>query len=195
MPRPAPPPDGGPIIGDKVTLETAVSSSPYSISFPTLEGIDWQLSGAWVDEEGMPPEFYQAAMRFFNGLEIVFGGSFGWSSLEDVSKLKVSEPFRLTTVNGSNARGKDPGVKTLSNGKTRVAYPASLSWRRNNVDIILYHDYWSMERLKEIAESMPTPTWKPGIRESVEERLAHDESTDDTPIDDQAPPAQRTDGN
>ena len=115
-PRPAPPPDGGPIFGDKVDLNTATSRSPYSIPLPSLEGVDWQLSGVWVAEDGTPPEFYQAALRYSNGLEILFGASFGWSPLDDTSNLNLSGPFRLTTVNESNARGKDAGVKTLSDG-------------------------------------------------------------------------------
>lgn len=170
-PRPAPPPDGGPIIGDRVTIETATTRSPYSIPLPSLEGVDWQTSGVWVSEDGSPPEFYQVALRYSNGLEILFGASFGWSPFDDISNLNASGPFRLTTVDESNARGKDAGVKTLSDGRTRAAYPASLSWHVSDVDISLYHDSWSMERLKEIAESMSSPTWKPGIQEAVQKRL------------------------
>ena len=193
-PRPAPPPDGGPIHGDQVALETAITRSPYSIPVPSLEGVNWQLSGVWVAEDGTPPEFYQAALRYSNGLEILFAGSFGWSSLDDVSNLNISEPFRLTTVNENNARGKDAGVKTLSDGRTRAAYPASLSWRSDNVQIKLYHDTWSMERLKEIAESLPSPTWKPGVQEAVNKRL-DEQSTEDAPPDGTPPPAHRPDGN
>ncbi len=192
-PRPAPPPDGGPIIGDRVTLETATTRSPYSIPVPSLEGIDWQLSGVWVAEEGRPPEAYQVALTYMNGLRVSMGGSFGWSSLDDVSNLNLSEPFRLTTVNESNARGKDAGVKTLSDG-TQATYPASLSWDVNDVQISIYHDTWSMERLKEIAESMPTPTWKPGIQEAVQERLG-EQSTEDASTDETPPPAHSPDGN
>ena len=192
-PRPAPPPDGGPIFGDKVDLNTATSRSPYSIPVPSLEGVAWQLSGVWISEEGMPPEFYQAALRYSNGLEILFGASFGWSSLDDTSNLNLSEPFRLATVNESNAIGKDAGVNTLIDG-TRAAYPASLSWDANDVQIDLYHDTWSMERLKEIAESMLSPTWKPGIHEATQARL-DEQSTEDAPPDGTPPPAHRPDGN
>ena len=192
-PRPAPNPGGAPIFGDKVDLKTALSRSPYSIPLPSLEGVDWQLSDVWVAEEGTPPEFYQAALRYSNGLEILFGGSFGWSSLDDTSNLKLSGPFRLATVNESNAIGKDAGVNTLIDG-TRATYPASLSWDANDVQIDLYHDTWSMERLKEIAESMPAPTWKPGIQEAVNERLG-EQSTGDASTDETPPPAHRPDGN
>ena len=192
-PRPAPPPGGGPIHGDKVDLNTAISRSPYSITVPSLEGVDWQLSDVWVAEEGTPPEFYQVALRYSNGLEISFGGDFGWNSLDDVSNLNLREPFRLTTVNESNARGKDAGVNILIDG-TRATYPASLSWHVNDVDISLYHDTWSMERLKEIAESMPTPTWKPGIQEATNERLG-EQSTEDASSDETPPPAHRPEGN
>ena len=169
-PRPAPPPGGGPISGDRVSLEMATSRSPYSIPVPSLEGVDWQLSGVWVAEEGRPPEFYQVALTYENGLRISMGATFGWSAFDDISNLDTGGPFRVTTVDENNARGKDAGVKTLSDG-TRAAYPASLSWNANNVMIDIYHDSWSMERLKEIAESMPSPTWKPGIQEAVQERL------------------------
>ena len=186
-PRPAPPPDGGPIIGDRVTIETATTRSPYSIPVPSLEDVEWKISGVWVSEDGTPPEFYQAALRYSNGLEILFGGSFGWSSLDDVSNLSLSGPFRLATVNESNAMGKDAGVNTLIDG-TRAAYPASLSWDANDVQIDLYHDSWSMERLLEIAESMPTPTWKPGIQEATNERLVREGSTGNASEDDDSVP-------
>ena len=179
-PRPAPPPGGGPISGDKVDLNMAVSRSPYSIPVPSLEGVDWQPSGVWVSEEGVPPEAYQVALTYSNGLRVSMGASFGWNSLDDVSSLNVSEPFRLTTVNENNARGKDAGVKTLSDGTTRAAYPASLSWDVNDVQISLYHPSWSMERLKEIAESMPSPTWKPGIQEATQARLVREGSIGNT---------------
>ena len=187
-PRPAPPPGGGPIDGDKVSLETATTRSPYSIPVPSLEGVDWQLSSVWVAEEGMPPEFYQVYLIFSNELRISMGGSFGWSPFDDVSNLNTSGPFRLTTVDESNARGKDAGVKTLSDGRTRAAYPASLSWHVNDVDISLYHDSWSMERLREIAESMPTPTWKPGIQEATQARLVREGSIGNASGDDESVP-------
>ena len=192
-PRPAPIPGGGPIFGAKVDLNTATTRSPYSIPVPSLEGVDWQLSGVWVAEDGTPPEFYQAALRYSNGLEILFGASFGWSSLDDTSNLNLSEPFRLATVKDGNAIGKDAGVNTLIDG-TRAAYPASLSWDANDVQISIYHDTWSMERLKEIAESMPSPTWKPGIHEATQARL-DEQSTEDAPPDGTPPPAHRPDGN
>ena len=195
-PRPAPPPGGGPIDGDKVSLETATTRSPYSIPVPSLEGVDWQLSGVWVSEDGTPPEFYQAALRYSNGLEISFGGGFGWDSLDDVSDLSLDETDRVTTVDGSNAIGNDSGVNTLPDG-TRAAYPASLSWHVNDVDISLYHDSWSMERLREIAESMPTPTWKPGIQEATQARLVREGSIGNASGDDDSvpPPAHRPNGN
>ena len=65
-PRPAPFLGGAPIAGDKVDLNTATSRSPYSIPVPSLEGVDWQLSGVWVAEEGRPPEFYQVYLIFSN---------------------------------------------------------------------------------------------------------------------------------
>lgn len=193
-PRPAPFPGGAPIAGDKVDLNTATSRSPYSIPVPSLEGVDWQLSGVWVAEEGRPPEFYQVYLIFSNELRISTGGRFGWSPYDDISDLNVSEPFRLTTVNERNARGKDAGVKTLSDGRTRATYPASLSWDVNDVKITIYHDSWSMERLKEIAESMPSPTWKPGIHEATQARL-DEQSTEDAPPAGTPPPAHRPDGN
>ena len=193
VPQPAPFPGGAPIAGDKVDLKTATSRSPYSIPVPSLEGVDWQLSEVWVAEEWRPPEFYQVYLIFSNELRISMGGSFGWSPFDDISDLNVSGPFRLTTVNENNARGKDAGVKTLIDG-TRAAYPASLSWDVNDVQISMYHDTWSMERLKEIAESMPSPAWKPGIQEAVNRRLG-EQSTEDAPPDGTPPPAHRPDGN
>ena len=193
-PRPAPIPGGAPIHGDKVTLETAISRSPYLIPVPSLEGVDRQLSGVWVAEEGRNPEFYQAALRYSNGLEILFGASFGLSSLDDTSNLNLRDPFRLATVNESNAIGKDAGVKTLSDGRTRAAYPASLSWDVNNVQITLYHDSWSMDRLIEIAESMPSPTWKPGVVDAIQGNSGGG-STEDTSTDEVPPPAHSPDGN
>ena len=192
-PRPAPFPGGAPIAGDKVDLNTAISRSPYSIPVPSLEGVDWQLSGVWIAEEWRPPEFYQVYLIFSNKLRISTGGRFGWSPYDDISVLDTSEPFRLATVNERNAMGKDAGVNTLIDG-TRAAYPASLSWDANNVKITIYHDSWSMERLKEIAESMPSPTWKPGIQEAVNKRLG-EQSTEDAPPDGTPPPAHRPDGN
>ena len=186
-PRPAPIPGGAPIFGDKVDLNTATSRSPYSIPLPSLEGVDWQLSDVWVAEEGRPPEFYQADLRYSNGLEIIFGASFGWNFLDDVSNLNLSGPFRLTTVDENNARGKDGGVNILIDG-TQAAYPASLGWYTNDVRITLYHDSWSMERLQEIAESMPSPTWKPGIQEATQARLVREGSLGNAPTDDSVPP-------
>ena len=186
-PRPAPPAGGGPISGDKVDLKTATSRSPYSIPLPSLEGVDRQLSGVWVSGEGMPPEFYQVYLIFSNELRISMGGSFGWSPFDDISNLNASGPFRLTTVDENNARGKDAGVNTLIDG-TRAAYPASLSWDVNDVQISLYHPSWSMERLKEIAESMPSPTWKPGIQEATHARLVREGSIGNTGDDESVPP-------
>lgn len=188
VPQPAPFPGGAPIAGDKVDLRTAASRSPYSIPLPSLEGVDWQLSGVWVAEEGMPPEFYQVYLIFSNELRISMGGSFGWSPFDDISDLNASGPFRLTTVNENNARGKDAGVKTLSDGRTRAAYPASLSWDVNDVQISIYHDTWSMERLREIAESMATPTWKPGIQEATQARLVREGSIGNASGDDDMVP-------
>ena len=192
-PRPAPPAGGGPISGDKVDLKTATSRSPYSIPLPSLGGVDWQLSGVWVSEEGTPPEAYQAYLIFSNELRISLGASFGWSAYDDIGNLSLSGTDQVTTVDRSNAIGSDSGVNTLIDG-TQAAYPASLSWDANDVQIDLYHDSWSMERLKEIAESMPSPTWKPGIQEAVNERLG-EQSTGDAPPDGTPPPAHRPDGN
>ncbi len=185
-PRPAPPAGDGPISGDKVSRETGISRSPYSIPLPSLEGVDWQLSGVWVSEEGVSPEVYQVYLIFSNELRISMGGSFGWSPFDDISNINTSGPFRLATVNENNARGKDAGVNILFDG-TRAPYPASLSWVVNNVQMSLLHPSWSMERLKEIAESMPTLTWKPGIRESVVERLGEG-SVGNVPSDDESVP-------
>ena len=193
-PRPAPFPGGGPIFGDKVDLNTATSRSLYSIPLPSLEDVDWQLSEVWVAEEGIPPEFYQVYLIFSNKLRISTGGRFGWSPYDDISDLNASGPYRLTTVNERNARGKDAGVKTLSDGRTKATYPASLSWDVNDVKISILHPSWSMERLREIAESMPSPTWKPGIQEAVNKRLG-EQSTEDAPTDGTPPPAHRPDGN
>ena len=45
-----------------------------------------------------------------------------------------------------------------------------------------------MERLKEIAESMPTPTWKPGIQEATQARLVREGSIGNASGDDESVP-------
>ena len=149
-PAPAPPVPGG----ERVSMQEATMRTPYKIPIPSLADYHGKFTEVWVSPKRFPPEFHQVGLRYSDGLKISVGGS-----PERLDLSGLGPPFTSTKVNGLEATGKDARFSTLSDG-TPVRYPASISWWFDGVQITLYHPTWSLKQLKELAESMPLPTWE-----------------------------------
>lgn len=149
--EPAPPEGGGPIDGERVSLDVAQARVPWTIPLPTYLASAANLTEVWVSTEEDVEEDRQVYLIFDNGLRISIGAE---PTPPDFTTL-AEPPFQTLVVRGNPGFGKDPGVQQIEK-HGEYKYPGSVTWWENGLMIHIYGDL-PMVELQKVAESMPSP--------------------------------------
>ncbi len=147
--RVVPPPGGGPILGEKTTLEEARSLVPFPFAEPSFLPDDARLTEVWVG----PAADRSLALVYSNDILIIFHPT-GGEAIPDWEAI-INQPglhFQKVTVHGVPGMGTDAGVQEIDG--VEEPYPGSVDWITNGVETTLYGPY-SLQTLLRIAESMP----------------------------------------
>lgn len=149
--RPASFEGGGPIDGEKVSMDVAQARLPWTIPLPTFQIGNTQLGEVWVSHEDIAPQERQVYLIYANGLEISI-----WPEAQSPDFSSWEAPFHAVKVKGISGVGTEPGVQKIEDEEQK--YPGSITWWQNGLVINIYGDFPLAELLK-VAESMPEPVW------------------------------------
>lgn len=148
---PAPPESGGPIDGEKVSLDVAKARIPWTVPLPTYKVSNADLVEVWVSGENDAPKERQIYLIYADGLEISI-----WPEAQSPDFSSWEAPFHAVKVKGISGVGTEPGVQKVEDEEQK--YPGSVTWWQNGLVINIYGDFPLTELLK-VAESMPEPVW------------------------------------
>jgi hypothetical protein len=139
--------------GEEVSLVEAENILSFAIPQPKGE----EIEHIWVSTNPENPLDQSLAISFQNDLLLIIHTNekaIRWD--ETITNMPI---FKAVTVNGNSGMGADPG-ETEVWGQP-YAYPGSVEWWVNGLDITLYSDTLTLEQLLKIAETMPEPAALP----------------------------------
>ena len=137
--------------GAEVSFVSAQNRLSYSIPQPKSE----EVERVWVSTDPENPLEQSVAMRFKSGLLLIIHTHEKPIDNWDQT-IAIMPVFKRIDVNGNSGMGSDPGVTEVQ-GQS-YAYPGSVEWWVNGLDITLYSDTMSLEELLKIAETVsPAP--------------------------------------
>jgi hypothetical protein len=160
--RGGPPPSGGPIAGDRVSLEEARARTSFPIPLPSYMPEGAALREVYASGMDNPRLYRQAALVYENGVYIILRyGRMAWSWESPFRERP--EGFGPVEVNGHPGVGGEPGLESMcvSNAPSTEwecreggPRPGVVEWQVGPLVTAVYSYDHSLTELLRVAESM-----------------------------------------